>query len=79
MANHLKKYYIQFADDLDLSLIPVKQLSSIGTWSRRSAQIYEGTSSSSAKEIENYIIGTCGIRPSRFKVIRDEDAIFLQR
>jgi|UPI000558A32F hypothetical protein len=79
MANHLKKYYIQFADDLDLALIPVKQLSAIGTWSRRSSLIYQGTSSCTAKEIEDYITGTCGIRPARFRVIRDEDAIYLQR
>lgn len=79
MANHLKKYYIQFADDLDLELIPVKQLSSIGIWSRRSSHIYEGSTSCTAKEIEDYITGTCGIRPARFRVIRDEDAIYLQR
>ena len=79
MAHRLNKYYIQFSEDLDLSLIPVRELSAIGTWSRRSSNIYQGTSPHTRKEIEDFLTGTCGIRPSRFRVISDEDAIYLQR
>lgn len=79
MTHHLKKYYIQFAEDLDLSLIPAAALSKIGTWSRRSSNIYQGTSVHTLKEIEDYLSGSCQIRPSYFRVIRDEDAIYLQR
>lgn len=79
MTHHQKKYYIQFADDLDLSAIPVRALADIGTWSRRSSRIYEGTSAHSRKEIEDYLSGSCGIRGDRFRVLKDEDAIYLER
>ena len=79
MTHHLKKYYIQFADDMDLSKIPVRELASIGTWSRRSSCIYQGSSSRSLKEIQDYIESTCGISKDMFRLIRDEDAIYLER
>ena len=79
LKDNKHKYYIQFADDMDVKDIPARQLAGIGTWSRRSSHIYQGTSVHTKREIEDYLAGTCKIPSFRFTVTPDEDAIYLER
>ena len=72
-------YYLQFAEDMDVTLIPVRELSSVGTWARRSSHVYEGRSSHTLSELSDYLTGTCGIRKNRFTLIPAEEGIIIER
>lgn len=78
-AKNKHSYYLQFAEDMDVALIPVRELSSVGTWARRSSHLYAGESSHTLSELSDFLCGTCGIRKSRFTLIPAEEGIIIER
>ena len=74
-----RKYYIQFADDLDISRIPVKKMSEIGVWARRSSRIYQGTSSLDGAQIRSWLENESGLEPGTYTLYDEENALILER
>lgn len=71
-------YYLTFSETMDVAAIPVRALSKTGTWARRSSFIYEGTTELTKKELETFLLHDCGVRRSLFRVLKEEDAIYLE-
>ena len=79
MAKKMNHYYLCFSQEVDIADTPFGALSKIGRWSRRSNRIYEGTTELKEEEIKAWLYSECRISPSRFKIMNEEDSIYLER
>ncbi len=79
MAKRKYNYYLCFSQEVDIADIPFGAISKTGTWARRSNRIYQGTSEMREEELKAYLYSVCNISPSRFKIMKEEDSIFVER